>query len=72
MSTLTPALSAFLAHKSAIDAILANLTAASEDHFNTFPDQCNWGKVGDLHNLRNALEAAAEVIENWRNAHYAP
>lgn len=42
------ALTAFLAKKSEIDAMLARLTDLSAEHFNADPDTLHWGHVGDL------------------------
>ncbi len=42
------ALEAYIARKIEIDTMLARLTALSDDHFNTAPDEVNWGHVGTL------------------------
>ena len=42
------ALDAFMARKAEIDIMLARLTALSADHFETSPDEINWGHVGTL------------------------
>ena len=42
------ALDAYIAKKTEIDAMLARLTALSEDHFNVAPNQVTWGDVGSL------------------------
>jgi len=42
------ALDAFLTTKFQIDAMLARLTALSDDHFEAHPDEINWGDVGTL------------------------
>jgi hypothetical protein len=39
---------AFIAKKAEIDAMLARLQDLSDDHFNTDPDEINWGHVGTL------------------------
>jgi hypothetical protein len=44
----TEALDAFLAAKFEIDAMLERLGALSADHFETSPDEINWGHVGTL------------------------
>ncbi len=44
----TTALDAFLAKKAEIDTMLARLQALSADHFETSPDEVNWGHVGTL------------------------
>ncbi|MDA0990549.1 MAG: hypothetical protein O3A51_07345, partial [Verrucomicrobia bacterium] len=42
------ALNAFLAAKCEIDAMLERLKVLSADHFETHPDEINWGHVGAL------------------------
>ena len=42
------ALDAFLAVKVEIDAMLERLAALSADHFETSPDEIDWGHVGTL------------------------
>ena len=42
------ALAAFMTRKAEIDDMLARLQVLSDDHFNTNPDDINWGDVGDL------------------------
>ena len=49
------ALDAFIAAKAEIDAMLQRLTALSADHFETLPDEVNWGHVGTLNHYRNRL-----------------
>jgi hypothetical protein len=49
------AIDAFLAAKFEIDAILERLTALSDDHFNTNPDEIHWGHVGTLERTRAKL-----------------
>ena len=49
------ALSAFLAAKSEIDTMLARLQALSADHFETHPDEINWGDVGTLNHYASLL-----------------
>lgn len=39
---------AFMEKKAAIDAMLVRLQGLSDDHFNTHPDEINWGDVGTL------------------------
>lgn len=51
----TKALDAFIAAKTEIDAMLARLTALSADHFETSPDEINWGHVGTLNHYRAKL-----------------
>jgi hypothetical protein len=42
------ALDAFLAAKFEIDAMLERLAALSANHFETHPDEIDWGDVGTL------------------------
>lgn len=42
------ALNAFIAKKAEIDEMLSRLQALSDDHFETHPDEVNWGNVGTL------------------------
>ena len=49
------ALDAFMTTKSQIDAMLARLTAVSDDHFETHPDEINWGNVGTLNHYASLL-----------------
>lgn len=49
------ALDAFLAAKAEIDMMLARLAALSDDHFNTHPDEIDWGHVGTLNHFRDRL-----------------
>ena len=46
---------AFLAAKFEIDAMLARLAALSADHFETHPDEINWGDVGTPNHYRARL-----------------
>ena len=49
------ALDAFLAAKFEIDAMLERLVALSADHFETGPDEINWGDVGTLNHYASLL-----------------
>ncbi len=49
------ALNAFLTAKFEIDAMLARLAALSNDHFDTDPDEINWGDVGTLNHYASLL-----------------
>ena len=49
------ALDAFLAAKFQIDAMLERLAALSADHFETSPDEINWGDVGTLNHYASLL-----------------
>jgi hypothetical protein len=49
------ALDAFLAAKFEIDAMLERLAALSADHFETHPEEIDWGNVGTLEHYRVKL-----------------
>ncbi|WP_347268098.1 hypothetical protein [Paracoccus sp. (in: a-proteobacteria)] len=51
----TNALDAFIAAKAEIDAMLERLKALSDDHFETHPDEINWGDVGTLNHYASLL-----------------
>ena len=51
----TKALDAFLAAQFEIDAMLERLAALSADHFDTHPDEIDWGDVGTLNHYRAKL-----------------
>jgi len=51
----TKALDAFMTTKIQIDAMLARLTALSDDHFEAHPDEINWGDVGSLNHYASLL-----------------
>ena len=54
-ATNDKALNAFLTAKIEIDAMLARLTALSDDHFDTHPDEIHWGDVGSLNHYASLL-----------------
>ncbi|WP_189426737.1 hypothetical protein [Devosia pacifica] len=55
------ALDAFLATKFEIDAMLERLAALSADHFETSPDEVNWGHVGTLNHYRAKLREITDM-----------
>ena len=57
----TKALDAFLAAKFEIDAMLERLAALSADHFETSPDEINWGHVGTLSHYRDKLREITDM-----------
>ena len=57
----TKALDAFIAAKTEIDAMLARLQALSDDHFETSPDEINWGHVGTLNHYRDRLREITDM-----------
>jgi hypothetical protein len=50
------ALAAFVAKKAEIDEMLARMQAPSDDHFETHPDEINWGDVGTLEHYASLLK----------------
>ena len=50
------ALNTFLGKKTEIDEMLGRLQALSEDHFNSHPDEINWGDVGTLDHYASLLK----------------
>ena len=55
------ALNAFLAAKIEIDAMLERLKALSDDHFETHPDEINWGHVGTLNHYASLLRQITDA-----------
>ena len=51
----TMALDSFIAAKADIDMMLERLKALSDDHFETHPDEINWGHVGTLKHYTGLL-----------------
>ena len=49
------ALDAFLAAKFEIDTMMERLATLSADHFETSPDEINWGHVGTLNHYASLL-----------------
>ena len=54
------ALNAFLGKKAEIDEMLGRLQALSADHFNSHPDEINWGDVGTLNHYASLLRQIAD------------
>ena len=54
-ATNCKALNAFIAAKADIDAMLMRISALSSDHFETNPDEINWGNVGTLTHYASLL-----------------
>ena len=57
-------LDAFMAKKAEIDAMLARLTALSTDHFETNPEEINWGHVGTLGHYASLLRQITDMAFN--------
>jgi hypothetical protein len=55
------ALAAFIAHKTAIDTILARLVALSGDRFNAMPEDVTWAHVGTLGSYLEALHQVSDA-----------
>ena len=55
------ALGAFMTAKFQIDAMLERLQALSADHFETHPDEINWGHVGTLTHYRDRLREISDA-----------
>lgn len=47
-SKTASAIKAFIARKTEIDVMLERIKALSDEHFDTNPDEINWGHVGTL------------------------
>ena len=60
-TTNEKALDAFIAAKAEIDAMLERLAALSADHFETHPDEINWGHVGTLNQYRAKLREITDM-----------
>ncbi len=60
-ATNEKALDAFIASKAEIDAMLERLAALSADHFETSPDEINWGHVGTLNHYRAKLREITDM-----------
>jgi len=56
----TKALDAFMTTKIQIDAMLERLKALSDDHFETHPDEINWGHVGTLNHYASLLRQISD------------
>ena len=50
------ALAAFLDKKAEIDGMLARLASFSDNHFNSHPDDINWGDVGALEHYASLIK----------------
>ena len=57
----TKALDAFIGKKAEIDAMLERLAALSADHFETNPDEINWGHVGTLNHYSAKLREITDM-----------
>ncbi|TGY90666.1 hypothetical protein E5163_06010 [Marinicauda algicola] len=55
------ALDAFIAKKAEIDAMLERIKVLSDDHFDTNPDEINWGHVGTLAHYAELLKRITDA-----------
>ena len=58
------ALEAFVARKCEIDAMLERLSALSDDHFNSAPDDVDWGHVDTLARYVTMLKEITDAAFN--------
>jgi len=63
------ALDSFIQHKANIDALLARLQSASAEHFNTDPENINWGDVGTLDGIEEQLQRLSDMV--FKEGEYA-
>jgi len=64
------ALDAFMTTKFQIDAMLERLKTLSGDHFETHPDEINWGDVGTLNHYGSVLRQITDSAS--KEGEYAP
>lgn len=55
------ALDAFMSTKFQIDAMLDRLKTLSDDHFETHPNEINWGHVGTLNHFASLLRQITDA-----------
>ena len=58
------ALAAFIAKKAEIDTMLVRLMALSAEHFDTNPEEINWGHVGTLGHYASLLRQITDMAFN--------
>ena len=63
-------LAAFLAKKAELDALLAELTKASADHFGADPETVLWGEAAWLADATAKLKDIAD--QHFRRGEYTP
>ncbi|MGO4917351.1 hypothetical protein [Pseudogemmobacter sp. W21_MBD1_M6] len=56
MTSNAKAIAAFLGKKAEIDEMLSRLQELSDNHFNSHPDEINWGDVGTLEHCASLLK----------------
>ena len=55
------AIATFVVRKTEIDAMLARLTALSDDHFGVDPEEVTWGDVGTLGHHADLLKRVTDM-----------
>jgi hypothetical protein len=55
------ALDAFIAKKAEIDTMLERIKVLSDDHFDTSPDEINWGQFGTLAHYAELLKRITDA-----------
>ena len=63
MNTKPTALDAYLARTAAIHAKLERLQQLATDHFGHDPDSIDWGHVGDLGRVDQALDDLLAIFD---------
>ncbi len=63
------ALAAFTANKAELDAMLARLSAFSDEHFGLAPEEVNWGDVGSLSDWAQKIREVSDRV--FREGEYA-
>lgn len=63
MNTKPAALDAYLACAAAIHSKLTRLQQLADDHFGYHPDTINWGHVGDLGRVDQALDDLLAIFD---------
>ncbi len=63
------ALAAFIAKKAELDAMLARLSAFSDEHFGLAPEEVNWGDVGSLSDWTQKIREVSDRV--FREGEYA-
>jgi putative heme iron utilization protein len=58
------AIDQFIAKKAEIDEMLARLQTLSADHFNTHPDNIDWGHVGTISHYAELLKEITDQAFN--------
>ncbi len=62
MNKKSTAIDVFIARKAEIDTMLKRLQALSENHFDTVPDEVNWGDVGSLGYVAEQLKEITDFV----------